>query len=225
MPMITRTACRTGIVAIAPVVLLMSFVYHPHLPGRQPNVEALAAAVTADETRWGLAHLAASLGSGLLMLAILAVRSYLREAGEERWSAPAVPFIVIGSTMYAVLPGMELTLLGVAGTGGDVQAVQRALLPWFIPVLVLAGLTFAIGIVCLATGIAHSRFLGRRLTRLVAGGLVVMAAARFVPLSVVQFYVQGVVGIVALWPLAYEMWKHPHPQSWPAGEPLPAPVT
>jgi hypothetical protein len=40
----------------------------------------------------------------------------------------------------------------------------------------------------------------------------------------VQFYVQGVAGIVALWPLAYEMWKHPEAARPPAGQPRPMPA-
>lgn len=67
--------------------------------------------------------------------------------------------------------------------------------------------------VLLSLGIAKTRLPSPALTRLVAGALVVMAAARFVPVSVVQFYVQGVAGVVALWPLAYAMWTQPE-ASW-----------
>jgi hypothetical protein len=44
-----------------------------------------------------------------------------------------------------------------------------------------------------------------------------------VPVGAVQFYVQGAAGIVALWPLAYEMWKHPE-TARPAGQPRPMPA-
>jgi hypothetical protein len=74
-----------------------------------------------------------------------------------------------------------------------------------------------------AKGIADSRILSRRLSRLVVGALVVMAVARLVPVGAVQFYVQGAAGIVALWPLAYEMWKHPA-AARPAGQPRPMPA-
>jgi hypothetical protein len=49
--------------------------------------------------------------------------------------------------------------------------------------------------------------LGRAATRLVAGALVIMALSRFVPLSAVQFYVQGLACYAALLPLAYAMWQ------------------
>lgn len=44
-------------------------------------------------------------------------------------------------------------------------------------------------------------------TSLVAGALVIMALSRFVPLSAVQFYVQGLACYAAMLPLAYAMWR------------------
>jgi hypothetical protein len=133
----------------------------------------------------------------------------LHEAGEDRWSAAGLPFIVIGSTLYAMLPGMEFAPLAAIEAGGDPEAAQRALLPWFIPLLVAAGITFAVGMVGFALGVMRSGLLSPGLTRLVAAALVVMAVSRFVPLSAIQFYLQGLAGYVALLPLAYSMWKHP----------------
>jgi hypothetical protein len=205
----TRARLRAATVAVAPVVLLAAFVWHPYLPGRLPNDAAIAAAVAADTTGWGLAHLAAGVGSGVVVLAFLAIRSYLREAGEDRWSLLGLPCIVMGSTLYTLLPGMEFAPLAAAEVGGDVQAAQAALTPWFVSVLVSGSFTFAVGVFAFARGIARSRVLCPGLTRLVVGALIVMAAARFIPLAAVQFYVQGAAGIVALWPLAYAMAKHP----------------
>jgi hypothetical protein len=162
-------------------------------------------------------------GYGLAVLAFLAIRSYLRETGEERWSVPALPFIVIGSTLFVVLTGMEIGLMAAAETGADVQAVQSALLPWFIPILLTGALSFALGVLGFAMGIIRSGVLSPLLTRLVVGALVVMAVARFVPLSVAP-YVIAAAGIVALWPLAYEMWKYPEPAQ-PATQPRQMPTT
>jgi hypothetical protein len=55
------------------------------------------------------------------------------------------------------------------------------------------------------------------LTRLVVGALVVIAVARFVPLGAAP-YVIAAAGVVALWPLAYELWKRP--KARPAGPQL-----
>ncbi|MFN2526383.1 MAG: hypothetical protein ABR505_09000 [Actinomycetota bacterium] len=97
---------------------------------------AVADAVTAD-TRWGLVHFATGVASGLLTTAFLAIRSYLREVGEDRYSALGVPFIVIGSTLFTLPPGMEFVPLAVAETGGatpEIAAAQAALEPCSSPV-------------------------------------------------------------------------------------------
>jgi len=217
----TRARFRAAIVAIAPAGLLAAFVYHPYIANLTDKA-AVAAALASDTTRWGLSHLAVGVGSGLAVLAFLAIRSYLREAGEERWSLLALPFIVMGSTLFAFLPAMEIAMLAAAEVGADVQAVQTALDSWFFPIFLIAAITFALGVLGFAMGIVRSRVLGPRLTWLVVGAFVVMAAARFVPLGA-ALYVGGVAAIVALWPLAYEMWMHPEAKS--AGQPRPMPVT
>ena len=203
-------------------MILAGLFAHPYI-ATLPDEAAVAASATADTTRWGLVHLTVGVASGLLVLAFLAIRSYLRGAGEDRWSILALPFIVVGSTLFAVLPGMEFAPLAAAEAGGEVQAVQAALAPWFLPVLVTGAATFAIGVFAFAKGIADSRILSRRLTWLIVGALMVMAVARLVPVGAVQFYVQGAASIVALWPLAYEMWKRPE-AARPAGQPRPMPA-
>jgi hypothetical protein len=218
------TTARFGaaIVALAPAVMLVGLFAHPYI-ATLPDEAAVAEAVVADTTYWGLVHLTAAVASGLLVLAFLAIRSYLREAGEERWSILALPFIVIGSTLFAVLPGMEFAPLAAAKAGADAEAAQAALASWFIPIMVTGAITFAVGVFAFAKGIANSRVLSRRLSRLVVGALVVMAISRLVPVGAVQFYVQGAAGVVALWPLAYEMWRHPE-AARSAGQPRPMPA-
>jgi hypothetical protein len=216
-----RERFRAAIVAIAPAVLLAVFVYHPYIADLTDKA-AVAAALASDTTRWGLSHLAVGLGSALAVLAFLAIRSYLREAGEERWSILALPFIIVGSTLFAFLPAMEIAMLAAAEVGADLQAVLTALDSWFFPILLAGAITFAVGVLDFAMGIARSGVLSPRLTWIVAGALVVMAAARFVPLGA-ALYVGGAAAIVALWPLAYEMWKHP--EARPAEQPRPMPAT
>lgn len=203
----TRARFRAAIVAIAPTVLLAAFVYHPYIADLSDKA-AVASALASDTTRWGLSHLAVGVGSGIAVLAFLAIRSYLREAGEERWSILALPFIVMGSTLFAFLPAMEIAMLAAAEIGADVQAAQTALDSWFFPILLSAAVSFALGVLGFAMGIVRSRILSPRLTLFVAGALAVMSAARFVPLGA-ALYVGGAAGMLALWPLAYELWKHP----------------
>jgi hypothetical protein len=207
MSVTPRPRLQAAIVAVGATALLGGFVYHPYIS--PPTDEAaIAAAAASDTTRWGLAHLGVGVGYGLTALAFLAIRRYLRGAGEERWSVRALPFIVLGSTLFAILTGMEFALLAAAETGGDVQAAQAAVMPWFVPVLVTGAVSFALGAVGFARGIAHSEVLGPRLTRLVGGALVAMAVARFIPLAPAP-YVMAAAGAVALWPLAYTMWRYP----------------
>lgn len=202
----TKARFRAAIVAVAPTVLLLGFVYHPYVANATDEA-ALAEAAASDTTRWGVAHLAIGVGYALMALAFIALRSYLREAGEERYSVWALPFAVLGSALFPILTGMEFALLAAAKTGGDVEAAQTELFPWFIPIVATGAICFTVGAIGFAMGIVRSAVLSRRLTRLVAGALVVMAAARFVPLGAGQIVI-GVAGIAALWPLAFEMWKH-----------------
>ena len=70
---------------------------------------------------------------------------------------------------------MEFAPLAAAEAGVDGEAIQAALAPWFIPILVTGATTFAVGVFAFAKGIADSRILSRRLRRAVVWGLVVMA--------------------------------------------------
>ena len=81
-------------------------------------------------------------------------------------------------------------------------------MPWFIPILLMGAITFTIGVLCFAMAIVRSGVLTLQMQRLVVGGLIVMAVARFVPLGAAQIVI-GVAAIVALWPVAFEMWKRP----------------
>jgi hypothetical protein len=193
-------------VALAPFVLLIALVTHPFIAAL-PDAAAVAHAVAADTTWWGIVHLLTAVASSLVALAFLAIRARLRDAGEERFSPWALPFVIVGSALYGVLPGLEFAPMTAVHTGGDAVATQAALQPWFIAVLATSVLFFAVGVLGFARGIAAGQILSRPLTRLVVTGLVVWAAARCVPLGAVQFYVQGVAGIVALWPLAFQMWR------------------
>jgi hypothetical protein len=207
---------RTIILIAAPVALFAALAAHPYLSGRLPNDGEVAVAVAGGTTRWGLVHLATSVASALIILAFLAVRSYLREAGEERLSTFGVPFVVVGSTLFAVLPGMEFAPLAAAETGATpagIEATQEALTSWFVPVLAAGSLAFAIGAFSFSRAVSLTTLGGPALTRVVVVALIVMAVSRSVPLAAVQFYVQGVAAIVALWPLAYAMRTQTAPYS------------
>lgn len=209
----SKAFVRAAIVVVAPAVVLAGTASHPWIgnPGDPDFLARLGAAVTADPVHWGLSHLVLAVGSGLLALAFLAIRGYLREAGEERWSALGLPFVILGSTLYSLLPAMEFAPLAAAESGADAAAAQGALLPWFHPVLLAAAAVFAVGALGYVLGVVRGRVMGTNLTWLVAAALVVMAVARFFPVGVVQLYVGPAAGVVALWPLAYAIWRRPEP--------------
>ena len=203
----TSKRLRPAVVAVAPAVLFAGFAYHPYV-ARPTDETALAEAAASDTTRWGLSHLAIGVGYALTVLAFIAIRSYLREAGEDRWSALALPPMVLACAMFPILTGMEFAVLAAAETGGDVAGAQTELTPWFVPILLTAAISSALGAAGFAQGIAASKVLGKKTTWLVTGGLLVMVVSRFVPLGAAQVVV-GVATAVALWPLAYTMWKKP----------------
>ena len=205
----TRARLRAATVAVAPAALWPRSSGIRIFPDAYRMTRRSLPRSPPTPRAGGLHTLRPCVGSGVVVLAFLAIRDYLREAGEDRWSLLGLPCIVMGSTLYTLLPGMEFAPLAAAEAGGDVQAAQAALTPWFVSILVAGAFTFAVGVFAFARGIARSGVLCPGLTRLVAGALVVMAAARFIPLASVQFYVQGAAAIVALWPLAYAMAKHP----------------
>jgi hypothetical protein len=217
MPTKSAPAFRAGIVAIAPAVMVAAFASHPYIGLGPPNAAAVAEAAASNTTLWGVSHLLLAASSGLLAVAFLAIRSYLREAGEERWSALGLPFVLMACTLYAALPGMEFAALAAAETGADVRAAQSAVEPWFIPTLLTSAVLFSVGAILFARGTASIGLSSPGLTRVVVVGLVVLAVARLIPLNAVQFYVQSAALLVALWPLAYVIWRHS--KAGPSGRP------
>jgi hypothetical protein len=217
----TASARGWGItaLAVAPATLLVALFAHPFIEGQLPNQTAIAEEVVAGTTRWGVVHLAASLASALIAVAFLAVRRYLHEAGEDRLSGLGLPLVIVGSTLYAVMPGMEFAALAAAETGAttaEVAEVQDAIRPWFMPVLITSGLTFGLGAISFVGAIRVSKIASARITQAVSVALIVMALSRIVPLSVTQFYIHGLAAVVALWPLASVMRTNPVPSSVPS---------
>jgi len=209
---LNRDRWRAAILVLAPAALFGVLAAHAYLPGRLPNDSAVATAVEKGMTRWGLVHLGTGVASALIILAFVALRSHLREAGEDRFSARGLPYIVVGSTLFAMLPGMEFAPLAAAEMGAttaEIAEAQEALTPYFVPVLLGGALFFAIGSSDFARALSRTRVLSDGLRRVVVLALVVMALSRFVPLAAVQFYVQGLAGIVALWPLAFGLRTQP----------------
>lgn len=190
-----------------PVLLLAAFLGHPPIPGRLPDDAAVAEAAAADLTRWGLVHLAAVIGSAAIAVSFVAVREYLRGHGDRRLSAFGLGAVVIGSVLYAVLPGLEFAHIAAHETGADMEATQAALTEWFLVFLLGGSLVFLLGCAAFAVAVMRTRPLGGSLDGVVAGALIVFALARLVPIGAVQFYVQSAAALLALLPLAVGTWE------------------
>lgn len=202
-------------VAVAPTVMAAGLFAHPLLgnPKDAGFLAALEGAVVADTFRWAVVHLAIAVASGLMILAFLALRSYLRSAGGDRWSAVGVPFVVMGSLLFALLPAFEFAPVAAAGAGADIQATQAVLQPWLMSTQLTSGVLFLLGTLAFVKGLTQRRVMGRASTTVVASALTVMALTRLLPPGVVLLYVGPIAGLVALWPLAYAMWKRPDGRS------------
>ena len=199
----TRGArARALLVAAGPVLLTAALLWHPPLLGRLPDSAGVADAASADITRWGLSHLAAALASSAVAVAFLVVRGHLRQRGDGSASAVGLGLVLIGSTLYAMLPGMEFAVVAAHKTGANLAETHAALESWFVPILVVGAVTFAFGTVLFAVAVARAASFPRLPTIIVAGALVVFGLSRVVPVGVVQFYVQSVAALVALLPLA-----------------------
>lgn len=205
MPSRSTSKAAAATVAAGPVLLLGALLWHPPLPGRLPDNDAVAEAAAADITRWGLSHLAAAVASAAVAVAFIVIRRHLRERGDGWFSAVGVALVVVGSTLYAVLPGMEFSVLAAHETGTDMAAAQDAIQPWFITVLVAGSVVFATGTTLFAVAVVRYSPMGRAATEVIAVALVVFGISRVVPIGVVQFYVQPAAALLALLPLAAEI--------------------
>lgn len=206
----TRTRWAAAALIIAPVVIWVSFLAHPHIGTAvgDPGLHmAIASEVATAPGAWVFAHLLLAVGSGLLALAFIGLRGYLGDAGEDRFSAVGLPFVVLGSVLFALLPAMEMAPFAAYEAGVDAAAVQAALDATVFPPVLLAGsVLFGIGAVAFAAAVPRSGVLSPGPAKAVAAALVVVAVSRFVPVFFVLFHVQSVALIGALWPLAYVMW-------------------
>ncbi|MGH2720037.1 MAG: hypothetical protein ACRDJO_00350, partial [Actinomycetota bacterium] len=211
----TRTErLHAAITAGAPVALLGAMASHPHIPDLTDKA-AVAAAAGAGATRWALSHLAVGIASALLLLALLAVCAWLGAAEGGRRSGRAVPLLVVGSTLFAFLPAIEIATLGAVEAGADPVAVQSAIERWFVPIMLASNLSFGLGIAVLARSLGSSGALPPRLAGVVVGALALTAVTRFVP-STPALALGGIAAVVALWPLALTMWRGGGPAAGPA---------
>lgn len=200
-------ADRIGAIAVVagPLTLLGAILWHPFIPDLTNNADVVQH-LQANTGRWFGAHLLVALGSAVLLLGFLAVRAHVRTTvGREPWTGRAIAPLVVGSILFAMLPAMEIAMLAVEGTGGDLLATQNALDTWFKPILFAGALLLGVGSVLFAVGVHRANILPRPASRTMLAAFAVSALSR------VPFTLALIIGIVALnvamLPLAVTMWK------------------
>ena len=158
MAYITQVRLRSLALFVAPVVMLAAIVFHPYLVN-ELDVEAASAAVTADPTRWAVAHVMLMAAFASIMLAVVALRHLLRTAGDGRLSFIAVPLLIGGSSIFIAVWGFEITVAAVANVGGDVRAVFEKSDRWFGPIGIVGYAMFIIGWPIMALAVRRSKIL------------------------------------------------------------------
>lgn len=218
-----RIKLRAAVVALAPVAALIGFLWHPYIADVTDRA-AVAAAVGAGATRWAGSHLLLAVAFALAVLAVFALRVYLRGAGEDRWSFVAVPFVTVGMALVIVVLGAEgVAASAVASVGGDVTAFLAEVEAWLTPTYLLGAALLAAGWLSLAMAVSRSHVLDRPWTGAVAAGLIALAVLAFLPFGWATIG-SGVAAVVAFWPLAYRIWAGPaeHEARVTGAQPSPA---
>ena len=186
----TRDRLAALAVASGPIILLVGILWHPFIPNLTDNADVVAH-LQEDTTAWFGAHFLIALGSAFLLLGFLAAR--------------AIAPLVVGSTMFTMLPAMEIGMLAVHEVGGDLLATQNALDTWFVPILLVSAFLLAVGTIMFAVGVKRADILPAGLSRTVTVAFVVSAVSR-VPFTAALM--AGIVAlVVAMLPLAATMWK------------------
>ncbi len=205
-------------VFIAPAVLLAGFLYRPYIGDFTDAVE-FGEEVAAGPTRWLLSEVLIAIGLVLLILAVFAIRLYLRDAGEDRWSFPAVPLVTVGA-------GVFIFVLGFAGLGGwtvaELGGGAAEVAEFFDEsvfgdvAFLLGGVIFSVGLLSLAVAVKVSGTLADWAARVVVIAIVINVIAGFIPTGW-ALYIIGVTVVAALWPIAYQMWRDASATPTPGG--------
>ena len=204
-------------VFVAPVVLLAGFLFQPYIGDFTDAVE-YGEEVAAGPTRWVWSQAVIAFGLVLLILAVFSIRIYLRDAGEDRWSFLAVPLVTVGAAMSVFVTGF----VGLAGWtvaelgGGAAEMAEFFDQNQFRPFL-FTRIIFSLGLLSLALAVKQSGKLADSAAGVVVAAIVVNVIAWIIhPRFGAITYVVGVTAIVALWPIAYQMWQDASTQPTPS---------
>jgi hypothetical protein len=199
----TLNRVRAVLIGIAPVLLLIGFLYLPYVSDWTDEAK-IADKVADDSTRWAWANIILATSLGLMLASAVIIRMHLGEtAGEQRWGPLALLLLLVGGALF-LLASADLGAVYAAGAGQDLEAYTRSSQDW-LALRMVASVIFGLGWLSLAMAIYKSRVLPKQQTWASVAGFVVLTVMLFVPMGW-ALYVAGVAAVVALWPMAYLLW-------------------
>ena len=163
---VTQARLRAAAVSF-PALFTLGLLVAPQIKHSE-SVAALIAKAVDDPTGWQWRWFLAATGITFELISLIAIRSYLRSAGENLWSFLAVPLIIVGFSALMYTQAKTSALAPAIEAGASGQAMMEASIPpvalVYAPVLLLG----TSGWVCLIVGIWRSHILSRAMTWTVA---------------------------------------------------------
>ena len=215
---------RAVAVFVFPVIGLVGLLYQPYV-NDLTDPAAVGAAVAAGPTRWLWSQTLQAAALVAAILAVVAIRIYLRDAGEDRWSFPAVPFVTIGAAVFIFLLGAGAVggwvIVELGGSAGEVGQFFDEAGRFALPAFVIGGIAFSLGLLSLAAAVRRSGTLGDAAAWLVVIAVIVLVVAGFIPAGWADLVV-GVAAVIAAWLIAYQMWQDASTASAPGVHAEPA---
>lgn len=203
----TQQRLRALVMVLAPLLLLVGFVYHPYISD-YTDFDAIANKVSDDPERWLWSNIILVFAIALLMLSGITARRLLAQAGEDRWSFAALPLVVVGIVALATCTGLDAALGIVANAGGDVEATIDAGQPWVNSGYGAAIIFSGLGWLAFAVAVYRGELLAGNQAIVVAIGFVVLAVSMLIPFGWATYlYIIGSAG--AFWPIALHVWQEP----------------
>ena len=199
-----------AVAVVAPFIPFLGFIYlMGDVPEDPYDFEAVWAIQAADPERGWWARLIATIWMGLSVVQIVAIRSYLRAAGDKLWSFFAVPLITMAYSLLIFMYADEAGMLVAVEAGASVEAVWNT--RWnsgFGVNLFLVMLPFlSLGMVCFLVGLWRSHVLSRAMTWVVIFSAVArVGVGRVFPVDWVFQYGTLLATALIFLPIAYQMW-------------------
>jgi hypothetical protein len=200
----TQQWMRVVIIAIAPIVFIVGVAILPYQE-RFTDFAKTAELASANGDRWLLAAIVMAAALWLFALAVVSIRHWLREAGENRWSFIAVPFALAGFTLFTFMigaQGLGLRMAIEAGANGETFLNQAE--NWIMAVQLGGAILIAIGTLALILAFHRAHVFSRNRFGVIAIALVVAAVTNYLPFGA-ALWVGAIALLIAFWGISQQM--------------------